>query len=64
MREKIFLKRVLIPLWVIQILVLLVFAGAAGVVLYAVEKVNPDDSVESVLKYVPVRQKATSSLLN
>ena len=50
------MKRVLIPLWVIQILILLAFTAASALALYAVdtysEEVNLNDSVQRVLKYV------------
>ena len=35
--DKIWLKRVCIPLWVIQLLVYLIYAGASGVALWAVD---------------------------
>ena len=51
------MKRVLIPIWVIQLIVLLVFAAAAGLALYAVGSVDLGNAVENVLKYVLVRAK-------
>ncbi len=50
MGDKIWLKRVLIPFWVIQILICLVFCVAAALGLYVVDNVNVDADVEAALK--------------
>ena len=52
MGEKIWLKRVLIPLWIVQLIVLVIFCVAAGLSLYAVDTFEFDDTIENVLKYV------------
>ena len=44
MGDKIWLKRVLIPLWVIQLIILLIFTGASAFALYIVEH---DDEFET-----------------
>ncbi|KAK3699512.1 hypothetical protein LTR37_016381 [Vermiconidia calcicola] len=51
MGEKIWLKRVLIPLWVIQLIVLLIFSAASAFALYVTtsEQLELDNSVKSVL---------------
>ena len=54
--EKIWLKRANIPIWVIQLIVLLIFTASAALALYAVDNIdNLDnislgDNVEQVLK--------------
>ena len=57
--EKIWLKRANIPIWVIQLIVLLIFTASAGIALYAVENIDNlngnislGNNVEQVLKCV------------
>ena len=47
MADKIWLKRALIPLWVLQFLVLLILIGSSAVGLYAVQEYNEDVNVGS-----------------
>ena len=50
MHDKIWLKRVLIPLWVVQILVCLVYVAAAALGLYVADNADLDTTLESALK--------------
>ena len=56
MADKIWLKRALIPLWVLQLLVLLILIGSSAVGLYAVQEYNEDvdvsDNVYMAATYV------------
>lgn len=49
------MKRVLIPLWIIQLICLVIFAAGAGFALYVVDKANDDygfdENVQNALKY-------------
>lgn len=53
--EKIWMKRMNIPIWVAQLLVMLIFTGAAAVALYAVDQIDDDyglrNDLYSLLKY-------------
>ena len=55
MAEKLWLKRVNVPIWVIQLIVLLIFTGTAAIALYVVadagDQLDLGDNVENVLKY-------------
>ena len=65
--EKIWLKRANIPLWIIQLICLLIFTAAAGFALYAVESVSDDygfsGDVEHALKYACFRRSIFAELL-
>lgn len=52
MGDKIWRKRILIPLWIIQILICIVFIAAAALVLWVTtsESVNLDSTIENVAK--------------
>lgn len=51
--EKIWLKRANIPIWVIQLLVLLIFTASSAIALYAVSSIeNFDDNVGDDVKQV------------
>ena len=75
MDDKIWLKRVLIPLWVIQLLISAIFAVISALALYAVEASNMNNrlgqvgqEVENAVKYVQsgklhqFKEKLTSSV--
>jgi hypothetical protein len=65
--EKIWLKRANIPLWIIQLICLLIFTAAAALALYAVERVSSDygfsGDVEHALKYAHLRSSMFAELL-
>ena len=55
MADKIWMKRVLIPLWVIQFIILFILVGLSAVVLYAVNEYDDEngrlyDNVEGAVK--------------
>jgi hypothetical protein len=52
MAEKIWLKRVLIPLWIIQLLILGAFAASAALSLYVVDNTDIElgDRLENAVK--------------
>jgi hypothetical protein len=52
MRDKIWLKRVLIPTWVLQIIVCGVFAVAAILSLWIVDQDDVGDRLEAAVQYV------------
>jgi hypothetical protein len=50
MADEIWKKRALIPLWVIQILICLVYVAAAALGLYVVDRVDVEGNVEAALR--------------
>ncbi|KAK3701068.1 hypothetical protein LTR37_015630 [Vermiconidia calcicola] len=61
MGDKIWLKKALIPLWSIQLIVLLLFSATSALALWAVDQVELDNSVESVLNLGAAIQLAFSA---
>ena len=65
--EKIWLKRANIPLWIVQLICLVIFTGGAGVALYAVERVSSDygvgGDIEHALEYAHIYNSILANLL-